>query len=241
MAPYGSNTDCDSLAREVSSALSLMNTGLARERDLAREWTLRWDRSLRRLAEINDWNRDLIEDYNIEISAPAGSPSVSPLRLLQRLAKLLGLSGARVREPMPGVLALSHTLSARARGWVPSFSLPRGDTLEIDPTGHSPAVLDVLTETALRRRRVSWKDSPGKILIGEWRIGTEIELTLQLSDSDGGLIEGTESTEGHYTGSISLQTSPCVYTVPTGRVREWLELFIVDDSPHTEIPRRRHL
>jgi len=239
MAPYGSNTDCDSLAREVSSALGLMNTGLARERDLARELTLCWDRSLARLASLYEWDRSLIHDS--EISAPGGSPSVSPLGLSRKLVKLLCLSGARVREPLPGVLVITRTLSCGGRGWVPSFSLPRGDTLEIDPTGHSPVVLDVLTETALRRRRVSWKDSPGKILIHEWRLGTEIELTLQLSDSDGGLIEGVESTEGHYTGSLSLQTSPCVYTVPTGRVREWLEFFIVDDNPHTEIPRRRHL
>lgn len=223
-----------SLIRELTASLSLPKSVIKSEK----EWGLRYvethNRAVSRLAGLCGWK----QCPGGLFAADSDSRRVSADWIARGLAKFCSLpvdETGFIRTTNFTTLSYKHTSPG---GWIPEFTLSRGDTVTIDPTDEPVENLGYLISTALGGLRQSWKDTPGKILISEWTFGTHVTVPICIMPAGGGRAIGARVVpEGPYQVSISSPKGhmSITYLAPTGRVREWLALFITHD-PHTEIP-----
>lgn len=151
---------------------------------------------------------------------------VSPSRVIRGVCESLGLrQGDLEANGVTNTMIATHS---SGHAWVPVFLHPRGNKLEIDPTGWSPSKLGSELNATVSRLRPDHKDDLIGVEYHEWTLGSEISIACSIvEETPGGmfvtlsyddLTEDGTNVDG--TVSIGVRSIFPVYLYPTGRVRE---------------------
>jgi hypothetical protein len=151
---------------------------------------------------------------------------VSPSQVIRGICKGLGLrQGDLEANGITNTMVATHS---SGHAWVPVFLHPRGNKLEIDPTGMSLSELGSKLNIAVSKLRPDHKDDLIGVEYHEWTLGSEISISCSIVEEtpDGMFVTLSyddltdDGTNVDGTVSIGVRSIFPVYLYPTGRVRE---------------------
>lgn len=200
----------------------------------AREWAVRFPKGLE--ARLTSVLRRIgirvgesqSGSYQFD-SLPRGQ---SPFAIIRAICDGLGLrQGDAETHGTADVMIASHE---SGRVWWPVFYHPRGNRLDIDPSGATLSSAASTLSSQINNLRDHGKDDLSRVEFHEWTLGSEvvISLTVVEENPDGMFVTlgGEERPSGPDVDAsltVAVRSIFPVYVRPTGRVREYLTCVTV--------------